>query len=445
MILRVALLGLIACGLAGFGTIVWMVMPHNDAAVVASAPANKIRVLVAAKLLKAGSLLKTDDLVIREVDEDKLAEGYLTDEPGVRRGVMGSMVRRAFSPGDVVTTAEILRPGDHGFLSAVLRPGFRAVTVAVDAISGTAGLIWPGDHVDLILTQQMDDQVANTPGRRIAAETVQRDVRVIAIDQQLVSRFDGGRGLDAGADDHAGGVVVPMRSRCRWPHGWGGCRWRCGPPSAVRARTRRARPGPGDVSSALGQHGQQTDGGADDEGVRRVRRRQGVQVLMATTVACTLAFSHALWCPGCCFLVRSGCWRCCPGRSMAQVAGTRRPPTPNVPGAVLPVAGLPEQCRAQAGSRQTVALESGNGRILTLPGPATNVFVADPKVAEVRPASVEQPVRVRRGSGADDGGGDGRGRACGEPVRGDGAAQHVQCGRGRGGDRAAAAEQPDQA
>ena len=36
---------------------------------------------------------------------------------------------------------------------------------------------------------------------------------------------------------------------------------------------------------------------------------------------------------------------------------------------------------------RTLSLESGNGRILALPGPAANVFVADPKVAEVRPAS----------------------------------------------------------
>ncbi len=37
--------------------------------------------------------------------------------------------------------------------------------------------------------------------------------------------------------------------------------------------------------------------------------------------------------------------------------------------------------------RRAIALESGAGRVLTLSAPATNVFVADPKVAEVRPAS----------------------------------------------------------
>jgi pilus assembly protein CpaB len=78
-----------------------------------------------------------------------------------------------------------MRPGDHGFLAAVLTPGKRATSVGVDSVSGTAGLIWPGDHVDLILTQQIDDP--NVPiGCRFAGETVLKDVRVIAIDQQLV-------------------------------------------------------------------------------------------------------------------------------------------------------------------------------------------------------------------------------------------------------------------
>jgi pilus assembly protein CpaB len=61
----------------------------------------------------------------------------------------------------------------------------RAVTVGVDAVSGTAGLIWPGDSVDVILTESLPDHAA-PPGRQVAAETVLADVRVIAIDQRLV-------------------------------------------------------------------------------------------------------------------------------------------------------------------------------------------------------------------------------------------------------------------
>jgi len=67
----------------------------------------------------------------------------------------------------------------------VLAPGMRATTVGVDAISGAAGLIWPGDHVDVLLTQTLDDPSVPI-GQRIAAELVLRNVRVIATGQQLV-------------------------------------------------------------------------------------------------------------------------------------------------------------------------------------------------------------------------------------------------------------------
>jgi pilus assembly protein CpaC len=42
---------------------------------------------------------------------------------------------------------------------------------------------------------------------------------------------------------------------------------------------------------------------------------------------------------------------------------------------------------APSGTQSTLAIESGSGRVLTLRSAAANVFVADPKVAEVRPAS----------------------------------------------------------
>jgi pilus assembly protein CpaB len=111
------------------------------------------------------------------------------DTPDGRRTLSGAMVRRSLSAGEPVRSSDVMRPGDHGFLAAVLQPGMRAVTVAVDATTGAAGLIWPGDRVDLILTQTI--QAAAMPlGHRVAAETVLSDARVIAIDQQLVQGAD---------------------------------------------------------------------------------------------------------------------------------------------------------------------------------------------------------------------------------------------------------------
>ncbi len=61
-------------------------------------------------------------------------------------------------------------------------------------------------------------------------------------------------------------------------------------------------------------------------------------------------------------------------------------PRPRAPAAPIERAAAGSAARAPAGA-QYLALESGNGRVIQLPGPAANVFVADPKVAEVRPAS----------------------------------------------------------
>ena len=60
-----------------------------------------------------------------------------------------------------------------------------AETIGVDAISSVGGLLWPGDHVDAILTQVLEDKSLPN-GKRLSADTVLKDVRLVAIDQQLV-------------------------------------------------------------------------------------------------------------------------------------------------------------------------------------------------------------------------------------------------------------------
>ena len=186
MIVRIMFFALMAMGLLGFGTVAWIsTRPPATAAAAVPPPAAKTTVLVAARNVRAGSLLKPEDLTAKEILAQDERRGMSPNTPEARQALVGSMVKRDFAAGDPLREGEVVHPGDHGFLAAVLEPGMRAVTVGVDAVTGTAGLIWPGDRVDLILTQSM--QNASLPiGRRVAAETVLSDVRVIAIDQQLV-------------------------------------------------------------------------------------------------------------------------------------------------------------------------------------------------------------------------------------------------------------------
>jgi pilus assembly protein CpaB len=194
MSLRTALLAEILLGLGGLGIVVWIGMQlpakATPTAAIAPTPPPMIKVLAAAQPLRAGYLLKYDDIQPREVAASDVPEGARTDTPAERAELVGAMVRRSLQPKDILLSADVLRPGDHGFLAAVLRPGMRATTIGVDAVSGTAGLIWPGDHVDVLLTQVNEDQTLPA-SHRASAETVLGDVRVIAIDQQLMQGATG--------------------------------------------------------------------------------------------------------------------------------------------------------------------------------------------------------------------------------------------------------------
>ncbi len=188
MLLRITVFVMMSLGLLGFGTVAWISMmpPTPEPVEAAAAPVVVMdTILVASRDLQAGSLVKPDDIGTLQVPHDKVPDGASLDTSANRHQLAGAMIRRRVPTGDLLLGRELLRPGDHGFLAAVLSSGMRAVTIGVDAITGSAGLIWPGDRIDVLLTHQMDDP-SRPVGRRIAAETVLSNVRVIAIDQQLV-------------------------------------------------------------------------------------------------------------------------------------------------------------------------------------------------------------------------------------------------------------------
>ena len=76
-----------------------------------------------------------------------------------------------------------------------LGPGMRAVTVKVSQEQGVAGFVFPGDRVDVLLAQTIavkegsaypDDQI-------FTAETIVRNVRVLATDQRYDAEDETGK------------------------------------------------------------------------------------------------------------------------------------------------------------------------------------------------------------------------------------------------------------
>lgn len=187
MITRVALLVFMLLSVGGFGAIAWSIMtPGHPAGTAPAAVAQtEISVLVAARLIHAGQLVRAEDFASRRFPLASVAPNALTDTASQRENLAGALLRVTIPAGGLVFPQDVVRPGDHGYLAAVLSPGKRAVSIGVDAVSGIAGLVWPGDYVDLILTQTLDDPNVSS-SHHMAAETVLGGLRVIATDQDMV-------------------------------------------------------------------------------------------------------------------------------------------------------------------------------------------------------------------------------------------------------------------
>jgi pilus assembly protein CpaB len=197
MILRVSLISLLVLGLLGFLGVAWVALSPPPAEVAATAaPQARVSVIVAARTLRAGTLLRPEDMAAIEVPADDVPAGANIDSPQQRASLAGQMVRVTTTPGTPLLPDALLRHGDRGFLAMLLGPGMRATSIGVDTVTGIAGLVWPGDRVDIVLTQQMNDD-ALPVARRVAAETVLADTRVIAIDQ-AISQGVTGEGPDMG-------------------------------------------------------------------------------------------------------------------------------------------------------------------------------------------------------------------------------------------------------
>src|SRR5205814_6378954 len=141
--------------------------------------------------LSKGTLARDEDFVVRSVAPDRVPAGAILETADTKIGLPGSLVRKFVDTGSPVTLQDILRPRDRGFLASVLAPDSRAISIKVDEESGVSGLIRPGGLVDVQLTQLFDKA---EPARRALSETVLRNVRVIAIDQEIVQ---GGRAATA--------------------------------------------------------------------------------------------------------------------------------------------------------------------------------------------------------------------------------------------------------
>ncbi len=147
------------------------------------------QVLVATKALPIGTILDATAFKFQPWPKDLVEGAYYIKKDGFDpKSLQGTVVRSVITAGQPLTQGALVKPGDRGFLAAALTPGMRAVTFPVRNENSVAGFVFPGDHIDLMLSQTVPGGGDGPPLK--VSETIMKNLRVLATDQRTTSEVD---------------------------------------------------------------------------------------------------------------------------------------------------------------------------------------------------------------------------------------------------------------
>ena len=159
----------------------------------------KIAVMSASHDIASGTLLQQGDILWKDIAPSEIRPGNLVRGQASETEFVGALTKRDFASGDSLTSGDLLKHNDRRFLAAALKPGNRAISIPVDSAQSAYGLIEPGNYVDVILTQTLGDQSGDAR-RKVVAETILQNIRVIAVDQTLTQQVKASAGPQFAAE-----------------------------------------------------------------------------------------------------------------------------------------------------------------------------------------------------------------------------------------------------
>lgn len=172
----VLIIGILAVVVAGIASISLYKYLKGQEARVQGAVATE-SVVVAATEIPIGSVINNQQVKMVNWPKSEVAVGQMLTSA---EEATGRTALDRYTPGEPIVEAKLVpKDGQGGVLSYKIPEGHRAMTVAVDQVSGVAGFISPGNIVDVVLTVEQDKT------EKQVSKIVLQNVPVLATGQVL--------------------------------------------------------------------------------------------------------------------------------------------------------------------------------------------------------------------------------------------------------------------
>ncbi len=182
--LVIGAVALVAAGGAGY-----IMLNLNQQQPVQVVEAQKVpskKVLAAVKEITMGDKLTSGNIAWVEWPEKGIKKGFITQDTNkdALKDFNKTIARLTFYEGEPIREEKVVR-SDSGYMSAILPAGKRAVAVRIAAVSGAGGFVLPNDYVDVVTAETGKSSVGGRTVSASVAETLLKNIRVLAIDQVI--------------------------------------------------------------------------------------------------------------------------------------------------------------------------------------------------------------------------------------------------------------------
>lgn len=136
-----------------------------------------VNVFLAKRPLSYGEELKREDVLVAQFPDYAVPDHAIVDvERLFPDGFDHRIVLRTMDEKELILASKLTAPGKEAGITSHLSPGMRAFTIPVNQISGVAGFLRPGDHVDVFWSGRRN-------GNEQFTQLIESQLRIIAVDQ----------------------------------------------------------------------------------------------------------------------------------------------------------------------------------------------------------------------------------------------------------------------